>query len=127
MKQVAPTPDAGTSVAAVAAPHPAEPGTHRAGWVFDADFYRSVLQQLVSRESADREAVPVVELRLSDGTVLDVCQIMRLDERWMALSYYRDPGDCRDQDVAFVPYGAVARIHLSIHPPGRRTLGFNAG
>jgi hypothetical protein len=112
-------------------PAPAEaasPAAHvpgqRQSWVFDGDFYRSVLPQLIAGQGRKRGSdVPVVELRLADGIALDLCKILRLAERWMCVSYYRD-SSCHDEDIAFVPYGAVARVQVSMHAPDRRRLGF---
>ena len=43
----------------------------------------------------------------------------------MSVSYYRDDR-CQDEDIAFVPYAAVARVQVSMHPADRRRLGFRA-
>lgn len=113
-----PPPDAGTppEERCLAAP---------AGPAFDAAFFRGVLPGLVKRECAGRpSAVPVVNLHLADGRVLDLCHISHLDAAWFAANHFRDVEACDDMDIALVPYGLVTSVTLSLHAPASRKLGF---
>ena len=94
--------------------------------MFDANFYRSVLPWWIRTQCEGKpEGIPVVELRLADGAVLDLCHIVNLAEEWMAVSHFRDLGKCDDMDLAFVRYESVMRIDLSIHDPRSRRIGFD--
>ena len=93
--------------------------------MFDASFFTTVLPDRVRTECEARpEMVPVVRFRLGDGVTLDVCHVIHLAERWMAVAYFSDAEKCEDMDVAFVPYDTVTRVHLSLHHPQSRNLGF---
>ncbi len=94
--------------------------------MFDANFYRSALPERVEQQCAMKTGqIPVVELRLTDGTTLDICHIIHLAEPWFAVAYYRYPANCDDMNLAFLPYQVVARVVLSMHDPRSRRLGFN--
>jgi len=96
------------------------------GPVFDATFYQAVLPDRAAKECAGRpDHVPVVELRLGDGTVLDLCHVLALSERWLSVAFFRDSETCEDMDVAFLPYELVVRVTVSLHHPSRRKFGFS--
>lgn len=93
---------------------------------FDTKFYQEVLPQRVARECQGRPGdIPVVNLYLSNGRMLDVCHIPHLADRWFAAQYFRDSETCADMDVAFVPYGLVTLVTVSLHNPASRKMGFN--
>lgn len=93
--------------------------------MFDAAFYTTVFPQLVQKECRRQaDKVPVVEFRLGDGSGLDVCHILQLADRWLAVAFFRDPETCEDMDIAFLPYELVVRITVSLHNPQSRRLGF---
>lgn len=57
----------------------------------DAHFYARVLpDRVVAQCQGNPGAVPVVNLHLANGRVLDLCHIMHLTERWFAVQYCRD-------------------------------------
>jgi hypothetical protein len=68
--------------------------------------------------------VPVVTLLLSNGRVLDLCHIVRLDGAWLAVQYFRDTQTCPEMDVAFLPYELVSMVTVSLRHPGNRKIGF---
>jgi hypothetical protein len=93
--------------------------------VFDSTFYETVLPALVMKECSGRtDQVPVVEFRLGDGSVLDVCHVLSLADKWFTVTYFRDPSDCEDMDIALLPYELVTRISVSLHHALTRPLGF---
>ena len=93
---------------------------------FDANFYQEVLPHRVARECQGRPgAIPVVNLYLSNGRMLDLCHIPHLADRWFAAQHFRDSETCADMDVAFVPYGLVLLVTVSLHNPASRKIGFN--
>ena len=94
--------------------------------MFDANFYQTMLFQRVTTECKERpNQTPVVRLHLADGTTLDICHIVHLNEKWMAVAYFRDTTICQDMDIAFVGYEMVTRVTLSLHHPNDRRIGFN--
>src|SRR3990172_1079682 len=95
---------------------------------FNAAFYREALPERVAAECHGRpDAVPVVKLHLANGQVLDLCHIVHLADDWFAVQHFRDAETCADMDLAFLPYGLVGLITVSIHHPGSRRLGFSMG
>ncbi len=97
-----------------------------AGPPFDSAFFVSILGDRV-RAACDGhpEAVPVVELHLADGTILDLCHIPGGEVRWLAAKVYRDRETCEEMDLMFVPYGLVTRITVSMWHRNQRAIGFN--
>ena len=96
--------------------------------MFDPGFYQTVLPDRVKQQCAMQSGhVPVVEFRLADGTALDVCHIVHLADKWLAVAYFRDASACQEMDLAFFGYEMVARVTLSMHDPRSRRLGFEIG
>jgi|SRR3990172_9151539 len=94
--------------------------------MFLIDFYKAVLPDRVEREcKREPGRVSVVQFRLADGTMLDVCHIAHLADSWLGLAVYRDATACEDMDFAFLPYEAVTRVTLSLHDPSARRIGFD--
>ena len=90
------------------------------------DFYKAVLPDRVERECKQQPGrVPVVQFRLGDGTIVDVCHIVHLADTWLGLAVYRDATTCEDMDIVFLPYEAVTRVTLSLHDPSARRIGFD--
>jgi hypothetical protein len=105
---------------------------HVAGWpgvpgpAFGPHFYLSVLpDRVVSQCQGHPDNVPVVNLHLGNGRMLDLCHIVHLTERWFAVQYFRDTETCEDMDVAFLPYDLVVMVTLSLHSADKRRIGFN--
>ncbi len=95
---------------------------------FDAHFYTSVLpDRVVAQCRGNPGAVPVVNLHLANGRVLDLCHIMHLTERWFAVQYFRDTVTCADMDVAFLPYELVVLVSVALQHPHQRRIGFDIG
>ena len=96
--------------------------------MFEPAFYQNVLPDRVRQVCSERPShVPVVEFRLADGTTLDVCHIVHLADKWLAVAYFRDSSAYQDMDIAFLGYEMVLRVMLSLHDPRARRLGFTLG
>lgn len=94
--------------------------------MFLLDFYKTALLDRVEGECRHQPTrVPVVQFRLSDGVVLDVCHIFYLADGWLGVAVYRDPRTCEDMDSMFLPYEAVTRVTLLLHDAKERRIGFD--
>ncbi|MBI2172548.1 MAG: hypothetical protein HYU30_11155 [Chloroflexi bacterium] len=92
---------------------------------FDAAFYKTVLPERVAQEcKASPKLLPVVNLLLADGHILDLCHILHLADTWLVVQYFRDVQTCQDMDVAFLPYELVSMVTVSLRHPGNRKIGF---
>ncbi|MBI4310569.1 MAG: hypothetical protein HY681_02215 [Chloroflexi bacterium] len=93
--------------------------------MFDAAFYQAVLPDRVALECKGNPGMtPVVKLHLSNGQTLDVCHIVHLDGRWMAVQHFRDAQTCQDMDMAFLSYELVAMVSVSMQHTASRSMGF---
>ena len=95
---------------------------------FGPSFFATVLGDRV-RASCDQhpESVPVVELHLGDGVTLDLCHVPIVEAQWLAAEFYRDRETCKDMDVAFIPYGLITRVTVSMWHRSERPLGYALG
>ena len=50
-----------------------------------------------------------------------------LAEGWLAVAYYRDGSRDGGLDTAFLPYGLITRVTVSLHPKSSRKAGFTVG
>jgi hypothetical protein len=94
--------------------------------MFNARFYSEVLPELVGSQcNRQPDKTPVVEFKLGDGTVLDVCHVARLSEDWFSVTYFRDAQSCDEMDVCLLPYELVVRVNIALHHQQSRRLGFS--
>jgi hypothetical protein len=94
--------------------------------VFDATFYKETLPERITRDCEGHPGdTPVVNLHLSNGTVLDLCHVVRLADMWLAVAHFRDSKTCADMDIAFVPYELVIMVTVSMYRPEVRAMGFS--
>lgn len=72
------------------------------------------------------EVLPVVEIHLMTGDVLDVCHVIGLAPSWLALAVFdlRDGGDPPAMRTELVPYGAILRVTIRAAAPGGKRVGF---
>lgn len=92
---------------------------------FGPSFFAAVLSDRI-REVCDGhpDPVPVVELYLADGCVLDLCHIAGFEQLWAAVAVYRDPDSCEEMELAFVPYAMITRVSVSVRHKNERPAGF---
>jgi hypothetical protein len=95
---------------------------------FGAEFFQTVLRDRVRDSCSDRaEELPVVQLRLADGSTLDLCHIVTVERLWFSVQAFRDPETGDEMDLVFVPYETVTRVTLSMLPQHQRPIGFRVG
>jgi hypothetical protein len=92
---------------------------------FGPEFFTTVLIERV-RVACDGhpDEVPVVELHLADGYILDLCHIPMIERQWLAAQAYRDKEICKEMDLMFIPYPLVTRVTVSMWHRNQRPIGF---
>jgi hypothetical protein len=94
--------------------------------MFDRQFFGSVLQEHVRAEiAANPGKAPVVELHLMGGATLDLCHVVRLADAWVAVAYFCREDVFDDVDIAFLPYGTITRVTLTMRSKEERRIGFS--
>mgnify|MGYP003578027106 CR=1 FL=1 len=94
--------------------------------MFDRQFFSTILPEHVRAEAAANPGkVPIIELYLTSGAVLDLCHVVRLAETWVAVAHFCHEDDFDDADLAFLPYGTIARVELTMHDENERQIGFS--
>ncbi len=95
---------------------------------FGPSFFLNQLRGFVRERCPDpADRLPVVYLHLGDGEVLDVCHVIGLAPRWLALAV-RDteaqghPGAMRTE---LVPYEGIFRVTIRAVRPAETHLGFD--
>jgi hypothetical protein len=93
--------------------------------MFDRQFFGTILPEHVRAEvSANAGKVPVIELFLVGGAVLDLCHVVRLADTWVAVAHFCRDDAFDDTDIAFIPYGTIVRVSLSMRDAKDREIGF---
>lgn len=94
--------------------------------MFDRQFFSTILPEHVRAEAAANPGkVPIIELYLTSGTVLDLCHVVRLAETWVAVAHFCRDDDFDDADISFLPYGTIVRVKLAMHDEKDRKIGFS--
>jgi hypothetical protein len=94
--------------------------------MFDRQFFSTILPEHVRAEvAANPGRVPVIELYLMSGAVLDLCHVVRLADTWVAVARFCHDDRQDDTDITFLPYGTIARVSLSTRDEKEREIGFS--
>lgn len=94
--------------------------------MFDRQFFGTVLPEHVRAEVvANPGKVPVIELHLTSGAVLDLCHIVRLSDAWLAVAHFCHEDAAHDADIAFLPYQTIHRVSLAMRDENERKIGFS--
>ncbi len=72
------------------------------------------------------EALPVVELHLMSGEVIDVCHVIGLARQWAAVAAFdeREGAAPGAMHTELVPYAAILRVTIRPAPRGGKRVGF---
>ena len=95
---------------------------------FGPSFFATHLRKLIRDHCPDpNESMPLVEIHLLGGEVLDVCHIIGLGPAWLALAVFERSAKATPQTMRteLVPYGTVMRITISQKGAGESRIGFN--
>jgi hypothetical protein len=94
--------------------------------MFDRQFFASILSEHVRAEvAANPGRVPIIELYLVSGAVLDLCHVVRLADAWVAVAHFCDEDRFDKTDIAFLPYGTITRVSLTLRDEKEREIGFS--
>ena len=92
---------------------------------FNFHFFRTMFPDRVrSMCPGQGEQIPGVVLKSVDDCTLDLCHIMLLAPKWMAVAAFRETGTCEEMDTVFVPYESILRVTVSARDGARRHMGF---
>lgn len=94
--------------------------------MFDRLFFATILPEHVRAEvAANPGKVPIIELYLASGAVLDLCHVVRLADAWVAVAHFCRDDAFDDADIAFLPYGTIVRVSLTMRDEKEREIGFS--
>jgi hypothetical protein len=94
--------------------------------MFDRQFFSTILPEHVRAEAAANPGkIPIIQLYLTSGAVLDLCHVVRLADAWVAVAHFCREDDFDDADISFLPYGTIARVELAMHDENDRKIGFS--
>lgn len=94
--------------------------------MFDRLFFATILPEHVRVEvAANPGKVPIIELYLMSGAVLDLCHVVRLADTWVAVAHFCRDDAFDDADIAFLPYGTITRVSLTLRDQKEREIGFS--
>ena len=94
--------------------------------MFDRLFFGTILPEHVRAEvAANPGKVPIIELYLVGGAVLDLCHVVRLADTWVAVAHFCREDAFDDADIAFLPYGTITRVSLTMRDKNEREIGFS--
>lgn len=100
------------------------------GVVFGPLFFLQHLRGFVRERCPEpQEGLPQVRVRLADGLELDICHIVGVTPKWIALAVYdteRDEESTRMR-TDLVPYSMITRLVIRTESErGVHPMGFNA-
>ncbi len=96
-------------------------------WPFGLVFFLRQLGGFVRDRCPDPgDELPVVEIHLVDGSLLDLCHVMGVAPTWVALVVNEfDPGDERARmRTEFVPYGRIVQVTVRARRNSAPRVGF---
>ena len=94
--------------------------------MFDRLFFGTILPEHVRAEAAsDPDKTPIIQLYLVGGAVLDLCHVVRLADTWVAVAHFCREDVFDDTDIAFLPYGTITRVSLTMRDKQEREIGFS--
>ena len=94
---------------------------------FGPAFFMTQLRGFAGEKCPDPAAgLPVVEIHLADGDVLELCHIIGVTPAWAALAVNETDhtASAPHMRTEFVPYAAIARVTLRSSRPEAPHLGF---
>jgi hypothetical protein len=97
---------------------------------FGPRFFLTQLRAFARDRCPDpAEGLPVVHLHLGDGEVLDICHLIGLAPRWVALAVRETEGKEGPSVMRteLVPYEVIHRVTIRAARPAETHIGFDQG
>ena len=97
-------------------------------WPFGPAFFLGQLGAFVREKCPEPgEGLPVVEIHVADGDVLDLCHVMGVAPTWVALAVneLEAPEGAPPMRTELVPYGRIVQVTVRSSRVGRPELGFS--
>jgi hypothetical protein len=94
---------------------------------FGPSFFAHQLRAFVRARCPDpSEALPSVQLHLADGDAIEICHIIGIAPRWLALAVIEEhrPVAAPTMRTEIVPYELVSRVTVRPFRPGSGHVGF---
>lgn len=92
---------------------------------FGPRFFKTRFYTWVREACAIDNSVPVLELLLTSGQVLDVSHIVDLKEDHMLVCVFTDVRDCSDTYHTYIRYQTIFSINVLKSAHNERSMGFN--
>jgi hypothetical protein len=97
-------------------------------WPFGPVFFLGQLGAFVRERCPEPgEGLPVVEIHVTDGEVLDLCHVMGVAPAWVALAV--NDLEAREDEprmrTELVPYGRIVQVTVRSSRAGKPEMGFN--
>ena len=86
-------------------------------------FLRQLARFVRDHCPTPEEHLPMVQVRLADGEVLDVCHIIGVSPRWVILAV-RNAAGHQGMVIEIVPFELVRRISISARRADGASIGF---
>lgn len=92
---------------------------------FGPRFFKTRFYTWIREACTISNTVPVLELLLTSGQVLDVSHIAELKEDYMLVCAFLDTRDCNDTYHVYVRYQTIFCINILNKARNERSMGFN--
>ena len=92
---------------------------------FGPRFFKTRFYTWIRESCTISGMVPVLEMMLTSGQVLDVSNIIELKDDYMLVSVFLDEHDCTQTYHSYIRYQTIYSINLLNKPRNERTMGFN--
>jgi hypothetical protein len=92
---------------------------------FGPSFFLTYLGRFVRDHCPDpNEQLPVVQVRLADGTTLDLCHIVGVSPHWVMLAVRGEGGHHEEMIIELVPFDQVRGVSIRTRHAKSGALGY---
>jgi hypothetical protein len=94
---------------------------------FGPSFFLRQLRAFIRERCPDpAEGLPSVQLHLAEGECLEICHVIGIASRWLALAVIETerPVASPTMRTEVVPYGLISRVSVRVARPGPGRVGF---
>ena len=97
-------------------------------FVFGPEFFLTHLRSFVrERCPTPADALPLVQVHLGSGEVLDLCHVVAISDRWVALAVREEARGAAEMRMhtSLTPYELICRVEIRDRAAGASRMGFN--